>query len=344
MTWTVATSRELATDLLARAGLHQANAELSADLIVLADTWGVTSHGLMRLPYYLERIAAGGYPPDAELATVTDTGPALALDGGGGLGHWQLWRAAEMGTARCRQFGVSAVSVGNSGHCGALGSYVLPALDAGQVALVSSNGPAVMPPWGGDEPLLSTSPLACGVPSKPRPAIVDLASSAVARGKIAAHASRGQPLGEGWAFDADGRSTTDPHEALLGMLAPLGGAKGFALAFLVEALTGGLSGPNLSPRVTDMFDSDDSAARQGIGHLVVTVDPQRLDVGGGSDVQGRLDELARRAAEHGGRLPGAGRLLPGEVDDGQELMLDQQVRDQLRTWAQRLRAGPPPPD
>lgn len=344
MSWTVSTGRGLAADLLTRAGLGEANAQRSAELIVLADVWGVPSHGLMRLPYYLQRMAAGGYPPDAQLATVTDMGPAAAFDGGGGLGHWQLWHAAEIGAERCRRFGVSAVSVGNSGHCGALGLYVLPALEAGQVALVYSNGPAVMPPWGGSRPLLSTSPLACGVPSTPRPAIVDLASSAVARGKIAAHASRGQPLGEGWAFDAHGRSTTDPQDGLLGMLAPLGGAKGFALAFLVEALAGGLAGPNLSARVTDMFDPDDSATAQGIGHLVITLEPQRLDVGGGSDVQDRLDELARRATEHGGRLPGAGRPLPGEVDDGQELILDQQVRDQLRAWAQRLRVGPLPPD
>lgn len=343
MSLAIGSARGLAADLLEAAGLTRAKAERTAEAIVLADVWRVSSHGLMRLPYYLERTVAGGYPPDAELAVVTDTGPVVAYDGGGGLGHWQLERAAEVAAERCRRFGVSAVSVGNSGHCGALGVYVLPPLRDGFVALVFSQGPAVMAPWGGAEPLLSTSPLAAGIPDRPRPVIVDLATSTVARGRIAAAARRGEPLPAGWALDAHGRPTTDPQEALHGLLAPLGGAKGFAIALLVESLTGGMVGPRLSADVPDMFRPEDAAAPQRIAHLVVALDPARLDATGGNGAQERFADLARRVNAAGGRTPGAGRLLPEEVEDDAMLDLPASLEEELLGWAQRygvaVRAG-----
>lgn len=336
MSLTFGKAHELAAELLADAGLRREDAESTGRALVLADAWGVASHGLIRLPYYLERIQAGGYAAAARLTTVTDTGPAVALDGGGGLGHWQLWRASKLATDRCRQHGLAAVAVGNSGHCGALGVYTLPPLAAGFVALVVSNGPAVMAPWEGTAPVLSTSPLAAGIPCRPRPAIVDLAMSAVARGKIAAYARRGETLPEGWALDAAGQPTTDPKSALMGMLAPLGGAKGYALALLVESLSGALVGPRLSAEVTDMFAPEDAATPQRIGHLIIVLDPARFDVQGGAGAAARFDDLARRVVDAGGRLPGARRLPADAVDDDTPLRLDGGLESELLDWAARL--------
>jgi (2R)-3-sulfolactate dehydrogenase (NADP+) len=271
---------------------------------------------------------------------VTDTGPLVTYDGEDGLGHWQVWRAAETARDRCAAAGVAVVAVGRSSHCGALGVYTLPLLAAGYVALVFSHGPAVMPPWGGSAPVLSTSPIAAGVPSKPRPAIVDLATSAVARGKIAGHAQRGEPIPDGWAFTATGEPTTDPAAALRGMLAPLGGAKGYALAFLVEALTGGLVGPALSTDVADMLAAQDASRPQRISHLVVAFDPARLDIGpdgpGSPGGPPRLDALAASVAAAGGRLPGSRRLLPDEVDEQATLRVAEPVLAEIGEWARRL--------
>ena len=336
MSLTIGHARDLAAELLAAAGLRREDADSTGRALVLADLWGVASHGLMRLPYYLERIQSGGYPPGARLTTVSDTGPAVALDGGGGLGHWQLWRASELATERCRQYGVAVVAIGDSGHCGALGVYTLPPLAAGCVALVVSHGPAVMAPWGGTAPVLSTSPLAAGIPCRPRPAIVDLAMSTVARGKLAACARRGEPLPEGWGLDAAGQPTTDAEAALRGMLAPLGGAKGYALALLVESLSGALVGPRLSAEVTDMFAPEDAAIPQRIGHLIIVLDPARFDVQGGAGAAARFDDLARRVVDAGGRLPGARRLSPDAVDHDTPLHLDGGLEADLFDWAARL--------
>ena len=336
---TVAGATDLARGMLAAAGVEESAAARTARALVLADVWGIHSHGLLRLPFYLQRLAAGGCNPGARLTLVRDTGPLVTFDGEDGLGHWQAWRAAEVARDRCATTGVAVVAVGRSSHCGALGVYTLPLVEAGLVGLVFSNGPAVMPPWGGSAPVLSTSPIAAGIPCQPHPAIVDLATSAVARGRIQAHAQRGEPLGQGWAFTASGEPTTDPEAALGGMLAPLGGPKGFALAFLVEALTGGLVGPALSTEVSDMFAPADAARPQRIAHLVLALAPELLDAGDGGYPPGdsfRLDRLAARVSAAGGRVPGARRVLPGEVDQQAPLTLPERVLDDIGGWAARL--------
>jgi (2R)-3-sulfolactate dehydrogenase (NADP+) len=332
----VGAARRLSSDLLEAVGLSADRAANTGRCIVLADCWGVGSHGLLRLPYYLERSLAGGYPAAADLTTVTDTGPVTLLDGGGGLGHWQLWSAAELAAERAAQYGISATGLANSGHCGALGVYTLPALDRGLMALVFSHGPAVMPAWGASAPLFSTSPLAAGIPCAPRPAIVDMATTAVARGKIAAYAQRGDLLPTGWALDAEGQPTQDAVAALGGLLAPLGGAKGYALAFMVEALTAALIGPSLSADVADMFATEDAATPQRIAHLVIVLNPQMFDVAGGAGTSRRLADLADRIATSGGRLPGSRRPMPAEISDDQLLTLPPELEADLRAWADRL--------
>lgn len=307
MTTTTADVRDLLTAAFVACGVADDDARRTAHILVLTEQWGLKSHGLLRAPYYLRRLNAGGCNAAAALTTVTDVGAAVILDGGRGLGHWQAWRAAEIGVERARGHGVSWVSVADSNHCGALGTYALPAVDAGMIALVFSNGPAVMPPWGGKVPVFSTSPLAGGIAGDDGHGVVDMAMSTVARGRIAALAASGAALPEGWALDRDGAPTTDLQTALHGMLSPLGGAKGYALAFLVETLTGVLVGPSLSAEVRDMFDHSHDGEPQGISHTIITLDPA---VGGRDFADAarlRFDDLIRRIHEAGGRVPGGRR-------------------------------------
>lgn len=334
---TVAQARRLAVRLLVQAGLPPERAESTARALVLADHWGLGSHGLLRLPVYLDRIQAGGHPVDVDLTTVTDTGPLLTLDGGGGLGHWQLSEATAEAVTRARRFGIAGVALANSGHCGALGVYAGDIADAGLAGLVFSCGPAVLPPWGGDSRLLSTSPLAAGFPAPDSPAVIDLAMSTVARGKIAAHAKAGTPLPDGWALDADGNPTNDPHTALTGMLAPLGGSKGFALAFMVEALTAGMVGPLLSSEIPDFFDASAHAHPQQIAHLVVVLDPERTDgTGTGAGARTRLSGLTERTRQAGGRVPGTRRTPARNVDPEDLVTIDEAVWKELTSRLGRV--------
>lgn len=321
----VGTAIEKATELLIAAGMDAAKADTSARAIVASDRWGIGSHGLMRLPFYLDRLKAGGINPKAELKKVTDMPSLVIFDGDDGLGHWQIQHAARLAAERAKVQGIAAVGVGRSSHCGALGIYVWPMIDAGLVGIAFSTGPAVMPPTGGNMPLLSTSPVAAGIPTNP-PTVVDLATSAVARGKIQAKAQAGAELEPGWAFTKDGAPTTDAKEALAGMLAPLGGAKGYALAVLVESLTGVLIGPTLSKNIPDMFNHDFDNAPQEIAHFVIAIDASKLSVDGDNT---RLADFAGEVNSAGGRLPGSNRVNPGKLSLDDEITITDSVAAQL---------------
>ena len=320
-----------ATAMLVAAGVPEKNAALTARAIVTSDVWGNPSHGLMRLPFYLQRITMGGVNAGANLNIISERGAITSIDGEDGLGHWQVWEAAQLGVSKAKEFGISLVSVKNSSHCGALGVYLYPALDAGQISMIFTNGPAVMPAVGGNAPLLSTSPIASGIPSNP-PMIIDLSTSAVARGKIASAAKAGGSIPEGWAVNAKGEPITDAKEALMGMLAPLGGAKGFALGLMVESLSAGLSGGALSREVPDMFNPDDDTKPQSISHTVITIDPNDL---GDSASYDDFNKLASSITQTGGRVPGSKRLHPNDLGSG-EINIAEPVLKDLDAWSKKL--------
>jgi len=322
----------LAQSLLEAAGVPISEAATTARAIVASDRWGIGSHGLMRLPFYLARLQAGGINPKAELKKVTDLPSLVIFDGDDGLGHWQLQKAAEVASERAKINGIAAVGVGRSNHCGALGIYVWPMINRGLVGIAFSTGPAVMPPWGGNKALLSTSPIAAGIPTNP-PTVIDLATSAVARGKIQAKAQAGAELEPGWAFTKDGAPTTDAKEALAGMLAPLGGAKGYAIAVLVESLTGMLIGPTLAKNIPDMFASDQDSIPQEISHFVIAIDAAKLTVDGDNS---RTTEFAEEVKIAGGRLPGSNRVNPEELNNSDEITITDLVNDQLVLWSTKL--------
>jgi (2R)-3-sulfolactate dehydrogenase (NADP+) len=322
---TVGSAIAKAQELLQVAGVPSEQAATTARCIIASDRWGIGSHGLMRLPFYLARLQAGGIKPDAQLKTVTDLPSLVVFDGDDGLGHWQLQKAAEVASERAMVNGVAAVGVGRSNHCGALGIYVWPMINRSLVGIAFSTGPAVMPPWGGNKPLLSTSPIAAGIPTNP-PTVVDLATSAVARGKIQAKAQAGAELEPGWAFTKDGAPTTDAKEALAGMLAPLGGVKGYAVAVLVESLTGMLIGPTLAKNIPDMFAASQDALPQQISHFVIAIDAAKLSVDGTNN---RTNEFVSEVGAAGGRLPGANRVNPEKLNLDDEITITDQVFSQL---------------
>jgi (2R)-3-sulfolactate dehydrogenase (NADP+) len=320
-------------ELLAQSGMIRSNARASARAIVLADTWGTPSHGVLRMPSYLRRLHAGGVNPQARLRRIKRSPSVLAFDGEAGLGHWQVWRGVEVAARLATRNGAGVVAIGNSSHCGALGVYAAYLRRTGAAGIVLSNGPAAMPAWGGRTALVSTSPIAGAVPSAGNGPVVDLALSTVTRGEIARLARSGGALPSGVAFDARGEATTDPGEALKGMIAPIGGPKGFALAYLLEALTGGLIGPALSTEVVDPFDVARAGEPQRVAHLVIAIHPDAVDTDGMAAE--RLGRLAASVNESGGRVPGAERGLrpSGRVPIAADL------RAELLDWARRLGAS-----
>ena len=171
--------------------------------------------------------------------------------------------------------GIAAAGFVRSHHFGVVGRHVERLAEAGLLALAFGNTPKAIAPWGGRQPVFGTNPLAFAAPQRSGPPIVvDLALSQVARGKILTAAQKGEPIPAGWAVDEHGNPTTDAKIALKGALQPIGGAKGAALALMVEVLAVALTGAAFSSEASSFFDAE--GPPPGVGQLLIAIDPGRL--------------------------------------------------------------------
>jgi len=169
------------------------------------------------------------------------------------------------------------------------------------MAIMVANAPKAMAPWGGNAPLFGTNPIAFGVPRPgDTPLVIDLSLSKVARGKVLAAHKRGEPIPDDWALDPEGNPTTDPQQAMSGSMLPAGGAKGAALAMMVEILAGTLTGANHSHEASSFFD--DQGPPPGVGQTIIALHP---GAGFAPRLTALLDEIL---SQSGTRLPGTKRL------------------------------------
>jgi LDH2 family malate/lactate/ureidoglycolate dehydrogenase len=231
-------------NILASNGVSPANAALIASCLVAADLRGVESHGINRIPSYIARIRAGVLDPGAE-PTLTQATPVVSqVDAHNGFGFVAGHKGMEAAIASARIYGIGMASVKHSNHFGMSAWLVKQAIDADMMSLVFTNSSPALPPYGGRDKLLGVSPIAAGAPGPPGgcPFILDMAPSIAARGKIYAAKRRGMPIPADWALDAGGRPTTDPAAALGGVMLPMGGPKGSALAVMMDVFSGVLSG------------------------------------------------------------------------------------------------------
>ncbi|NEB03523.1 Ldh family oxidoreductase [Streptomyces sp. SID13726] len=251
-------------------GVPSEDARLFADTLVTAELWGHPSHGMLRLPWYLDRLASGATAAVADPLVVSDNGAVLVVDGRDGLGQVLTARAVTLGAERARRHGISAVAVRNSGHFGTAAYFTRRAAEQGCVALLATNASPAMAPWGGREKRVGTNPWSIAAPGGRHGTVVmDIANTAVARGKIYHAKERGEPIPEGWAADADGVPTTDPQRAIEGLILPMAGHKGYAISFMFDVLAGVLTGSAFGTAVVGPYRP---TGRSGVGHLLICVD------------------------------------------------------------------------
>jgi LDH2 family malate/lactate/ureidoglycolate dehydrogenase len=270
--------------VLADVGADAEAAALVADCLVDADRRGVHTHGLVRLPSYVAQARAGEVVPGARPVVVREEGPTALLDARRGFGAVSGVAATDTAVERARRYGVGVVAVREANHFGAASYYARRAAAAGFVGLAATNTPAVMAPTGGREPTLGNNPFALAAPALPGrpPLVLDMAQTAVARGRIKLAELNGEAIPEGWALAPDGASTTDPTAALAGALLPFGGYKGYGLALAVEVLAGVLSGAPPSREIvnTGLTASPGAAGggggRSAVGNLFLALDPERF--------------------------------------------------------------------
>lgn len=249
-------ARTLAVDVLVGAGVPLRHAEQQADVLLDAEARQVPSHGLLRLPRLVRRIAGGVADPRA-CGSHEWLGPSyLAVDGGQGLGPPVALHALEaIGTA-VDEHGVAVVAVTDSNHLGMLGYYARTMARRGLACVAMTTSEALVHPWGGSRAMIGTNPLAIAVPAEPHPLVLDMATSVISMGRVHDHARRGVPLEPGWALDAAGRPTTNAADAIHGSLAPFGGAKGYALGIALGAIVSFVTGSVPDVDVHGTLDDD----------------------------------------------------------------------------------------
>jgi len=241
--------RDAVANVFQTLGAPVTESALVADHLVDAELAGVTSHGIIRFPQYVERIEAGKIVPNARLTVIKETVSTAVLDGNHGFGQVMVRKAMDRAIQTADRTGISAVTVVNCSHTGRLGSYTEYAARQGRIGLIMANAGGHgqwVAPFGGLAGRLGTNPLSVAVPSGGElPLVLDFATSVAPEGKVRARRAAGKPVPEGWVIGADGHPTTDPAELYgppRGALLPFGGHKGFGLSLIVDALAGGLSG------------------------------------------------------------------------------------------------------
>ncbi len=241
-------------DVFTALGVAAASARVVAEDLVSADLEGVGSHGVMLLPMYVERLQKGSVSKESAGAVVVDNRTSLVIDAHHVLGQLTAHQAVGLVTSRAHEYGMATVAVRNAFHFGTAGRYARLIASQGCVGIVMSNTRPLLPAPGGAEAITGNNPIAVAVPSSgPHPVEVDMALSATAMGKIRLAAAAGKPIPADWAMAADGSPTTDPNEAIKGMLAPAAGPKGFGLAFVIDLLCGGLSEGAIGAEVRPLY-------------------------------------------------------------------------------------------
>ena len=301
-----------AKDLLHAMGVQPSDAEILWDSMAYADLRGKTTHGVARLPLYWKNIQAGTIDPQAQPVIVSDKAALAVLDACNGFGQIAAARAVKLAVQKAKTFGISAVGVRNSNNFGAAGYYGLLAAEQGVASLVMANASPALAAPGASASVLGTNPLCFAAPGVGAaggvnggvgclPIIFDMASTVAARSKIRLALKNQEAIPQDWAVDAAGNPTSNPKEALAGALLPVGGAKGYGLALMVDYFAGLLTGSAFAGQVKPLGNT---GAPSRNGHFFIAVDVAAFY--GEDEYQERYNELveALKASGEAVRLPG----------------------------------------
>ena len=259
-------------------GITKTDGEQAADVLAKSDLRGIDSHGVARLHTYFEMLELGRINPKPKIKIVREKASVATVDGDNGLGLVVGPKANEIAMDKAEEHGSGWVSVCNTNHFGIAGYYVLQALERDLIGWAMTNSTKLVTPLWGAERMLGTNPIAIAFPGyREPPIVIDMATSAVAYGKIEIALRKKEPVPKGWIINKDGRDTSNPQDMIdggaqlpLGSEREMGGHKGYALASMVDILCCVLSGANWGPFAPPFALRQEIPERKvgkGIGHF-----------------------------------------------------------------------------
>jgi (2R)-3-sulfolactate dehydrogenase (NADP+) len=299
---------DLSFRMLVASGSSPENAAPVAACMRDAEAQGMRTHGFEYIPYFCDHLRNGKINGRAVPAIAHRSDSVIVVDADYGFAHTAFLFALNEFVAMTKRTGTASLGITRSYSASVVGWFIEHLAARNLVSLGFANASPLMPSWGGSTRRFGTNPMGFATPrgsagpadAAGDPVVVDMATSTVARVNVIAAAKRGETLPEGWALDSHGKPTTDPAEALAGMNAPLGGAKGYGLAMMVDVLSAGLTGANFSMEASGLLDNE--GGPPGLGQLFVAFDPAGFGVSGFNQrINTYADDIA---SEPGVRLPG----------------------------------------
>ena len=249
--------------------LSSHHAEISAKAIINAEIVGAYGHGLSRLKMYCDRIKKKVINPKPKIKIKKISNSISHIDADNSIGFVAADMAIKKAIKNAKETGIGLVAVKNSGHYGLSGYYAEQAVKKNLVTMIYTNAPPAVAPHGARKSLFGTNPICFGTPTDSKvPFILDTSISLINRGKIRFAAKNNIKLPSGVALDKFGKPTIDANKALMGVQLPIAGFRGSGLAWMVDILSGVLTGGNHAGKVKDPFD--DFSGPQNIGHLFIT--------------------------------------------------------------------------
>ena len=297
--------RRFVRDVFVRMGMSEAHAATVAEVVVWANLRGVDSHGVTRVPRYVEWIEAGVVNPMPGIKVATETAASVLIDADRAAGPVAMTAAMEAATRKARDTGVGLALVRATTHTAALGYYTQSAAREGMAAVALAGSVPNMAYHGALAAGVSTSPISIAVPGGSRgPVVLDMATGIVSLGRLVQARRSGQPIPEGWALDSEGRPTTDPQQAEIPL--PMAGPKGSGLALMIELLTGVLVS---NPILAETVGKPAKGRRHRQNGLALAIDVSRY---GDTAAFGREVDRLVAALKALPRSPGMEILMPGE--------------------------------
>ena len=261
--------KKIVKDIFIKNNLSSSDAEISSKAIINAELVGAYGHGLSRLKMYCDRIQKKIINPKPKIK-IKKISPSIShIDAKNSIGFVAADIAIKTAIKNAKKTGIGMVAVKNSGHYGLSGYYAEQAVKKNLIAMIYTNAPPAIAPHGALKSLFGTNPICFASPTGSKiPFILDTSISMINRGKIRVAAKNNKKIPEGVALDIFGKPTIDAKKALAGVQLPIAGFRGSGLAWMVDILSGVLTGGNHAGRVKDPFD--DFSGPQNIGHLFIT--------------------------------------------------------------------------
>ncbi len=261
--------RKILIKIFIKHGLNKIHAKICAEALINAELVGAYGHGLSRLKMYCDRISKKLINPKPKIKVKKISQSIIHIDANNSIGFVAADIAIKKAIQCAKKTGIGMVAVKNSGHYGLSGYYAEQAVKKNLITMIYTNAPPAVAPHGALKSLFGTNPICFGTPTGSKvPFILDTSISMINRGKIRVAAINNQKIPEGVALDKFGKPTTDAKKALEGVQLPIAGFRGSGLAWMVDILSGVLTGGNHAGRVKDPFD--DFSGPQNIGHLFIT--------------------------------------------------------------------------